>query len=245
LAALRLVPLYERLSLWVVPALYFGLALFADGAARLGRTAYLRRSWTRAVLAVAIMLVSLQLCADVFRRGKADLEISRPTNSNHELDDRAAVKWLMEQRQPGDVVMATTSLALPAVWWYGGIPISDAAFAGARPDGGPLFVVGYNSPRAACPYDELSATLEGQRRVLVYLGFGSDTPRGFADLLLYSLGQLGAMTTRAFAELGRVAVVDLIDRPAPEGTLDGQQQVASADLLAMDICLTVRPARRW
>ena len=35
LAVLRLVPLYERLSLWFVPALYLGVALFADSAVSL------------------------------------------------------------------------------------------------------------------------------------------------------------------------------------------------------------------
>ena len=57
LAALRLVPMQDRLSLWVVPALYVGIALFSDRAARLGHDAYVRRSRTRLALAIALALV--------------------------------------------------------------------------------------------------------------------------------------------------------------------------------------------
>lgn len=248
LGALGLVPLYQRVSLWVVPALYIGIALFADSAVRFGRNAYRRRSWTRAAFAVVIALIGFQLCADVFRRGKQHLQVGRPVNSNHELDDRTAVKWLMEQRQPGDAVMAMTLLSLPAVWWYGRIPISDPALGGSRhSDGGPVLVVEYASPRAACGPNELGAALDGRRRVLVYFGFGSDRPPGFEDLVLESLGRLGVIAaTRAFAENGRAAVVNLTLRPQPQGTVvDADRTGAPANALARDGCISVRPARRW
>ena len=44
----------ERLSLWIVPAMYVGLALLVDGAVRLGRDAYHRRQWTQLTLAALL-----------------------------------------------------------------------------------------------------------------------------------------------------------------------------------------------
>ena len=52
------------------------------------------------------------------------MRLERAHGSKHGLDDRAAVRWLMRQRQPGDAVM-TTRLAWPAVWWYGEISIGN------------------------------------------------------------------------------------------------------------------------
>ena len=134
-AGLRLVPLYQRLSLWIVPALYVGLALIVDRVVRFGRDAYHRRQWTYLTLAALFALAALRLCDDIFGRGKEDMRVARPPDNKHELDDRAAVRWLMRQRQPGDAVM-TTHLGWPAVWWYGGIPIGNSeAAAGRLPDG--------------------------------------------------------------------------------------------------------------
>jgi len=249
LAALRIVPFYERTALWVVPALYIGLSLFADSTVRFGREAYLRRSWTRAAFAVVTALVGLQVSADIFWRGKEDLQVARPIDSNRQLDDRAGVKWLMERRQPGDALMATW-FALPAVWWYGGIPISDPDFDGSYlPDGSPFFLVDYAPPGRNCSPNELRAALDGRRRVLVYFGFGfGDLPTGFDDLLLHSLGELGVITAaREFAEIGRALVVDLSVR---QGSFDGavaagRPNRASGNATTLDGCITVRPARRW
>src|SRR4029453_14759923 len=72
-AALRIVPLYERLSLWAVPALYLGTALFADSAMRFGRLAYVRRSWVYVIVTAIVVLLTVPLCADVVQRGMEDL----------------------------------------------------------------------------------------------------------------------------------------------------------------------------
>ena len=248
LAALRLVPLYERVSLWVLPALYIGIALFADSAVRFARSAYVRRSWMHLAFAVVVALVGFQLCFDIFSRGKEDLQVGRPSDSNHQLDDRSGVRWLMQQRQPGDVVM-TTHLALPAVWWYGDIPISGSDFGGSRqPGGSRIIVVGHAVPGPDCRRNELRDALKDQRRVLVYFGFRFDgVPEGFDNLLLDGLGELGAITAiREFADVGRAAVVELRDPASPDAAVASQQAVPPGYAPGRAAgCLTVRDASRW
>ena len=70
LPASELVPLYQRLSLWIVPALYVGLALIVDRVVRFGRDAYHRRQWTSLTLAALFALAAVQLCDDIFGRGR-------------------------------------------------------------------------------------------------------------------------------------------------------------------------------
>ena len=144
----------------------------------------------------------------------------------------------MGQWQPGDALM-TTRLGLPAVWWYGMIPISDEAGAGkVLRDGSPVYEAGHTND---CPSRQLEDALQNHRRVLLYLGF--DGVSAVDYLLLRNLAELGGMTAhRRFAQLGRAAVIDLrlsrsdnpirLGRPAPSG------HVAEG-------CVGVRQAERW
>jgi hypothetical protein len=113
LASCRLVPLYERLSLWVVPALYVGIALLLDAAVGRLRRRPSQASWQRAALATGAAILALVVSGDIVRRGVFDLRHGRPSRNNHQLDDRAAVDWLIAQRRPQDVLV-TTHLGLPA-----------------------------------------------------------------------------------------------------------------------------------
>ena len=81
-AVLRLVPLYERVSLWFVPALYLGVALFADSAASFVRQSRGRWGWVSAGIAAVAAIVTFQVCSDVFRHGADDVRNFRPAGSN-------------------------------------------------------------------------------------------------------------------------------------------------------------------
>ena len=242
-AGLRLVPLYQRLSLWIVPALYVGLALIADRVVRFGRDAYRRRQWTALILAAIVALAALRLCDDIFLRGKEDMRVARPPDNKHQLDDRAAVRWLMRQRQPGDAVM-TTHLGWPAVWWYGGIPIGNTEAAGGRlPDGSAMYEVTHESVEATCGRNELGEALKDRRRVLVYLGF-RDVPAGFDDLLLHRLEQLGDISAYyEFSQLSRALVIDL-HAPGAQAATPRVRPTASATVTLVG-CVGVHPALRW
>jgi hypothetical protein len=255
LAALRIVPLHERLSLWIVPALYMGIALFTDRAVRYGRDAYVRRPWPRLALAVAVALAGYPLWVDMVKGGTEDVRTGYPFNSNHGLNDRTGMRWLMRQRQPGDVLM-TTELALPALWWYGGIPISNRDLVGGRqPDGSPILQVGYGSSGSDCQRNQLREVLNGERRVLVYFGFRfDDVPGGFDELLLGGLQDLGRMmASETFADAGDAAVIDLRPASATDSTASADETKISPRASTWRLsssrplhgCVVVRTASRW
>lgn len=232
------VPLHQRFSLWMVPALYAGVALLIDRAVGLGSHAFARRRWTLLAVAILVLLVQFQLCADIVRRGRVDLDARRHSTDKHQLDDRAAVRWLMSQWEPGDALI-TMHLALPAVWWYGMIPISDEAGAGSiLRDGSLIYEVG---PTPDCPSRQLEDALKNHRRVLLYLGF--DVVPGFDDVLLRNLTQLGGMTAhREFGQLGRAAVIDL--RIPESGTIMELNRTTTPEHVDPG-CISVRRAERW
>lgn len=242
LAALHLVPLHERLSLWVVPSLYLGIAVFVDGIVRLGSEGLARRRWMHAVLAAGLLAAVVPLGADLLRHGREaiDTQLTVSPRSNHALDDRAAVAWLMQQRRRGDA-LAATHFALPAVWWYGRTAIGDPASGGRQPDGSAILEVRYLPDPSACAPDRLREALKGHRRVLMYFGFRfDDVPKGFDGLALDRLGGFGAITMyREFADVGGAAVIDLAAAPVAD-------RLGPADAVPrLDGCISLEPAARW
>lgn len=244
LGALGLVPLHDRLSLWIVPALYLGIALFVDAAVRAARDAWVRRRWLLMIPVLAALAIVVVLGKDIVDRGVHELRFGREAGSNHGLDDRAAIGWLMRQRQPGDALM-TTHFGLPALWWYGGIPLSGEGQGGGRsPDGSPIFEAGYADPGPDCQSNPLGNVLRDDHRVVVYSGF-PEQPDGFDDLLIKSLGTRGVVTAhRRFALISRAAVIER--RPASTSA-HARSIPPGASLAASRVagCVVARPARRW
>lgn len=243
LAAFRVVPLNGRLSLWIVPALYVSVAMLADAAVGFGREARTGRRPMPAALALAVSIVVLVFVVDVLERDRGNFDVVRRV-SNHELNDRAAIEWLMTQQQPGDLWMATHQ-SLPAVWWYAGVPLSSPNAGAHRPDGSQILEVSYEPPGPTCQSGATRLMLSGHSRVLVYVASRFDAvPKGFGDLLLNRLGELGSVAAyRSFAELGAAAVVDL--RLSPSGSdvavrLGRPEELDRADAAG---CLHLEPAQ--
>jgi len=206
LAAARIMPLYARLSMWLVPALYLAVALAADRAVSWVRERQPTNSSMKLASACIIFVLVGTVSVDVVDRGIQDLRAGRPVDSNRITDDRGAFEWLMRQREPGDVLI-TTHHALPAVWWYGRVPISDEG-GGAFPDGGRIFAAEHFPTGRACRGRELETAIVQGHRVLVYFGFVDTTP-GFDDLLLDQLSRIGTVTAlRHFPGVSRAAVID-------------------------------------
>ena len=206
LAVLRIMPLYERLSLWFVPALYLAIALLADRGVWVFQRKPFKRAAMNLATAFVIFLMVGTVSLDIVDRGIQDFRFGRPLDSNHITDDRGALAWLMEQREPGDVLI-TTHHAQPAVWWYGRVPIS-AGGGGAFPDGGRIFAAEYYDSSRACRGRGLETAIDPRHKVLVYFGF-VDTPPGFDDLLLEQLSKIGTVTAlRHFPGASRAAVID-------------------------------------
>jgi hypothetical protein len=236
------VPFFERLSLWFIPSLYLGVAYLADSAFHVIRHTYLRRQWFRLVPAVMVLGLTLRTGVDMLNRGVEDVRGNRPRTSNRGSDDREGVRWLMSQRQPGDAFV-TARLAAPAVWWYGGIPLSTAS-AGATVQSGdsPILRVTYTPPGSDCRGDDLRDALKGQHRAIVYFGFRFEMPNGFDDLLMERLTRLGRVTNdRRFADTGRAVVVDF--RSRPEGGEHISGQTAGPPAARLGGCIQVEPAR--
>jgi len=241
LAAMRLVPLYERFAIWVVPSLYLGIAFCVDAGIRAGRNAYDQRRHLRAATAALVIAAVLWLCGNVAAGGWRAIQIARSDNSNHQLDDRMAVEWLVAQHERGDVVL-TTRLGMPAVWWYGGAPVSSPTLGGFLRDRIPILEVDHVEQGRTCHSDDLRRALLTYRRALVYLGFRfDDVPPGFDDFLLQELHKVGHVREpQRFPGVTRVLVVEI----------DPSRQQSARATTAPDSptstgCISVRPARRW
>ena len=227
-ATLRLVPLYDRFALWMVPALYAGIALLVDRAVSSARAAARDGKWVQGGWTIALAGAAILCSAGIVQRGAGRFHMDRPT-SNHGVDDRTAVSWLIGHRQPGDALISTR-LGLPAVWWYGRISI-----AGVQ-DMGPVYQVEHRRQGTGCG---LAAVLKHHRRVLVYVGF-PDMPKGFDELLFAELDRIGAISAyREDAELSRAAVVDL-DAIGPDVSAFVDRESRSA----IDGCVGIRTAVR-
>lgn len=240
LAALRLVPLTDRLALWIVPALYLGVTLLFDAGVRNVLKGWTPRSWPRIAAGTLALLASLYVGVDIVVQGRRNLDLGAPRDSNHALDDRGAVAWLMQRRQPGDVIM-TTGLGWPAVRWYGGISLRRHP-GGRLPDGSVILEVSDDAPPSGCR-NQLRDALEGRRRVLVYVGF-PDMPIRFYELLLSELSAFGTVVESArFSELSRTAVVEL-HGTGPELN-SPSSNAENGPPPPLDGCIGVRTARRW
>jgi len=247
LATAHVVPTFERLALWVVPALYVGVALSGDtGAALVPR--FVSRG--RAALGLAgpalLMLAAFVVCADVVRQGEVALE-ARTTRSNYGLDDRSSIRWLLAAHVPGDLV-ATTHFGLAGLWWYSAANISDVDRSTHLADGSPLYELGHVPAEGNCDQarNEMADALRGHRRVVVYLGFRMNVlPVGFDDFVMAELSRRGALVGfKSFADLSRIAIFDLRQAPDSAGAFPtfSRETVTPPTIPG---CVTLTPARRW
>jgi hypothetical protein len=243
LALLRLIPLHDRLALWIVPALYAAIAVAAGDI--FDRLRAPRSS--RPVVAIAASIVlstgAWVVVGNVVQLGEERIIVS---GDNHGLHDGRAVRVWESQRQPGDVLL-TNHFTLPAVWWYGNVNVGDPNSGSRFADGTPLMKIehvyfGVQGCRRQTQMRSLSAALAGASRAAVYFGFASRVPPGFQERVLHDLAQLGSRVfyTRVGSE-GLVAIYDLRDPPPdpPAGTTD------TNDLELGEGCVHAVPAERW
>jgi hypothetical protein len=242
LAAMRLVPLYERLVIWVMPSLYLGIAFCIDAGITRGRHAYRRGRHVPVATAALVTAAALWLCGNVAANGWRGIQMTRSDNTNHQLDDRMAVEWLLTEHIRGDVVV-TTRLALPAVWWYANAPLSPPTLGGFLRDRSPILEVDHIERGRACHADELRNALLMYRRAFVYLGFRfDDVPPGFDDFLLQELRGIGRVTeSQRFPGVTRALMVDIVP-PKQENARATTLVDSPAPTTG---CISVRPARRW
>ena len=248
LAFLHVVPLADRLALWTTPALYAAIAVAAgDVFKRFRHSGASRPADARLVLALPFSIAALLVSGEIVELGRQRVIIA---GSNHGLDDARGIRMLLRQREPGDVFL-TTHLGLPALWWYGEIGVAEGG--NRMPDGAPVYEIahvhrGIGTCRNETRVKALSEALAGQSRAMVYLGFGSNVPAGFQQMVLDDLSELGTRTFYSVvAEEGVAAIYDL--REAPRGDADAASPAEGTSVAALherpEGCVGVRTARLW
>jgi hypothetical protein len=163
-----------------------------------------------------------------------------PGDSNHALDDRTAVRWLMQRRRPGDALISTR-LGWPAIFWYGEIGLRRPPPAGVLPDGVRMWELTQDRLKAGCLADMREA-LAPHQRALVHVGFPDSPPDFFADVV-EQFERIGTLIDSAsFSAISRVAVIDLhqtkrveASEPSPAAT-SGSRDPG---------CIGLHVARRW
>lgn len=237
LAALRLVPLFERLSLWMVPALYVGVAVAIDHSVKDLAGAWRARKPTWAVLSVVPLAIAFAVAGNVAARGIRDLELSGDRNTKHRTDDRSAGRWLRLQRQPGDAIVATRN-AWPALWWYAGVPFPRQDTS-RLPDGSVMYEIAPVDPPCR---DDMRSAFMNHPRILIYWGFPN--PEGFDQKVLSDALQAGALVAhRQFSDLSRVAVIDR--RLTPLAAEAAAMLPRSEPTHAFRGCVSVKATTRW
>jgi len=245
LAGLRFVPLYERLSLWVVPALYVGIASFGDEVVHIAAESRRRGQRWRYDGAVVLATLLAALGIDIAEHGIVSLRGNRPAETNHSVNDRVALGWILSQRRTGDDVL-TTRNGLPAVWWYGHVPISGPYRGGGFDDGrGRVLEIEPHDP--GDPICETNRTLDEvfvkDGRAIVYFGFrAGDEPTGYDDRILSFLRERGKIVSdRRLKGTSRVTILELTGSHEGQATqaTSGTYQTTSAG------CIVVKPGERW
>jgi len=240
LGAMRLVPLTARLSLWIVPALYLGIALLFDAGLRQGLPSWRMRQWARLAACAIAAVGAVYVSSDIAVRGVGSRDLVHRAQSNRAVDDRRAVAWLMARHRPGDVIISTR-LGWPAIWWYADIPIRRPIPGGHMRDGSVMFDVSQERVRAGCR-QRIREALNRYQRILVYVGF-RDMPEPFFDRLLTELSFFGPVVEQGqFADLGRAVV---IERHPPDKDAGPDPASDPAEDAQLTVCVEFHTARRW
>jgi hypothetical protein len=135
-------------------------------------------------------------------------------------------------------------LSLPALWWYGGVPISDPGAGTRQPDGTPVIEVEHNGPGPRCELSELREVIRNHPRVALYLGFRFDGwPKGFDEWLFETLTELGTITAdKGFGEASRATIVDF---RRPGKVVEVARHDPAYGPPRPKGCLTASPSQRW
>ena len=201
-AILRLVPLTDRLAVWILPALYGAIAFAADDSFHRAREWMNGRKLSALALGSAVGISLWLLLTDMAQRTRDNLFLS--SADNHGFNDHAALRFLLVQRQAGDVLV-TTHLGLPAVWWYAGIPIGNPYRGRRHPeDESPILELRHEGPLSpACrmirQQTHLQRALGDARRAAIHLGFDSNIPVRISRI---DSGQLHRVLTSRQFQIG-------------------------------------------
>lgn len=201
---LHLVPLAVRLALWVVPVLFIAAACCVSaGAALIGHAWHERVNlpWWKTgmrlgagALAAAALLIAVPMAQ----------QTSAILSQDRDLDDRGAIKWMIDQHRPGDLVLLVSGAGRAAAWFDSEGRLNPTQSVVSVPAG------------PECDPQALSRATAGYKRVLAYAGVRYMPYTETYQVLRNRLAELGEIKqTQHFGKLGLVYVVELSGRPAP------------------------------
>ncbi|MEV4538539.1 hypothetical protein AB0J82_32645 [Asanoa sp. NPDC049518] len=198
LAFAEIVPLYMRMAIWILPAVYVAIGFAADTGARLVMTGVRA---PRALAGAAVVVLVGALLAPLVVARAASQRVSAS-------DERAAIRWLAGLHRPGDLTLLLSS-SRHAVGWYADslAPRREAVFA-PPPAGAP------------CAGTDLSAAVDGYQRVLIYGNPKPGQATRTGDRLRADATAIGTVVaTGAYGPSVIALVVDV--RPAAERAPSG------------------------
>ena len=245
LGILHVVPPFERLGLWCVPALYVGLAWCGDAAFWLAFQSTRPAKLLRHAASIALLMAAGIVSFDIARNGKNELDARRADN-NYGLDDRRAVRRVQALRQAGDPVL-TTHFGLPGLWWYSGVNVSDP-YRGGNLDDSPIFEIFHEPQSSECIRHQalMDEIVQRTGRAVLYLGFRMNVlPPGFDRFVFDALSRRGAVVGYArFGDLSHVAAFNFKEPPSADAQRLWIKPEAGA-VPSNQGCVAVKPARRW
>ncbi|WP_203717546.1 glycosyltransferase family 39 protein [Asanoa siamensis] len=202
LAFAEVVPLYMRMAIWILPAVWVAVGFAADAGAELAVAAArgARRTWRGALAlaggAAAVVLVFALL-------GPLAVARTGPLPAG-DFDERATVRWLAAEHRPGDVTLVL-SLSRHAVGWYADHELQPRREPVAAPP----------PPGTACAGRDLRAIVDGFQRVLVYGALKDGQPATTGAQVRADLAGMGTVVAdRSQGSKWLAMVVEL--RPAGE-----------------------------
>jgi hypothetical protein len=243
LALFHVAPLADRLAFWTVPAMYAAIAVSAGDVFTRFRAGVSRRTYAVLVVAALFSAGAILISREIIVLGRERIIVA---GGNHGLDDGRALRLLMGHREPHDIFL-TTHFGLPALWWYGNVSIATDAGGSRLLDGAPVFEIrhiwrGTEGCQNQRRLRALSSAIAGTSRAAVYLGFGSNDPPGFQDMVLDDLSKFGTRTFYSLVESeGVAAIYDFRQPPRVDETVPSEER-HSAQLGG---CVGVRSGRRW
>jgi hypothetical protein len=207
-----------------------------------------RGHWPRRVAVGAAAIAGIAVLAvtgDVVWRGARALAV-KGASDNYGLDDRSSIRLLLASHRPGDAIV-TTHFGLVALWWYGGLDVSDVERTGQLPDGSPLFELRHvpDEGNCAAARAELDAAFRGGDGLDVYLGFRLNVlPEHFDKLVIRDLTRRASLVHyKEYADDSQVAIFELRENAPPPTAFRFED--ASGFPVIPPGCIGVIPARRW
>jgi hypothetical protein len=189
LALARVVPLYGRLSLWIMPPILIAVAQAVDFKPQ-------RRPALRWVAPALLLIMLVPFVNSVRDRARTP-----------DFNDREAIAWLKERHQPGDLTLFVATAIRAAEWYDADSTLTPRAMAVSMPTG------------PDCDPAQLAQTVREHSRVLVYAGVRLQPYTQTYQVLEDRLVKLGTITDRAgWGGHGMTYVVELSDPAAMSPT---------------------------